>query len=182
MKTTNEQTWLDLPGKHEQSYWTGHNWSSTPPKIANKYNLETLINPPKHSNLSHVSIWLLKYRKPMHKVLENKTFRMSNLHKQQLCLSYKNNNPEVRRRYPKVLSLPSNPLNLQPKPAHEHLIWVGRMESHSPWLPPNPRAAGGDGKWPISMEDAPLHASLDVPVLFCHSSPRIRCCRALIQR
>ena len=40
------------------------------------------------------------------------------------------------------------------------------MESHSLWLPPNPRATGGDGKGLISMEDAPLLASLDVPVLF----------------
>jgi len=40
------------------------------------------------------------------------------------------------------------------------------MESHSLWLPPNPRATGGDGKGPISMEDATLLASLDVPVLF----------------
>ena len=73
-------------------------------------------------------------------------------------------------------SLPSNPLNPQPKLAQEHLISARRMKSYSPWLPPKPRATGREGERQIDPQDALLRAPLDLLVPFCYSSPRIGCC------
>jgi len=45
------------------------------------------------------------------------------------------------------------------------------VQASTPWLPPNPRAAGRPGERPINLEDAPLLAPLVVLDPFCWFSP-----------